>query len=112
MIKKVQRDGSFQGIKIVKNVTVIHVQFADDTLIFINNDVGSIKLIKQVLICFRLLSGLKINFQKSKLYSCGAGVSLFQEGGNILPCPVGDWPMSYLGVTVGLSPKRKFFGIP
>lgn len=65
-----------------------------------------------MLICFQLLSGLKINFQKNKLYSCGVGANLLQEGSGILQCSVGDWSLSYLGVTVGLSPKRKHLWDP
>lgn len=46
MIQKAQQDGLFKGIKVAENIVATHVQFADDTVIFINNDVGSIKAIK------------------------------------------------------------------
>lgn len=54
--------GSFRGIQIAEVNVVSYVQFADDTLIFINNDLGSVEAIKKILVCFQLLSGLKFNF--------------------------------------------------
>lgn len=67
MIKKSIDDGSFSRIKIAEGNVVSHVQFADDTLIFINNDMRSDEVIREILARFQLLSGLKINFAKSKL---------------------------------------------
>lgn len=69
MIKKAVHDGTFKGIKLAgKSNVVTHVQFADDTLIFVNDDLDSLKKIKKILVCFQLLSRLKINFFKSKLF--------------------------------------------
>lgn len=65
---------------------VTHVQFADDTIIFLNDDIDSIKKIKRVLVCFQLLLGLRINFFKSIIYSQGLGVNLLTRGSKILGC--------------------------
>lgn len=72
MINRAVQELSFKGIQLsgAKNI-VTHVQFADDTSLFINNYVDSIKAIRHVLSCFQLLSGFKINFLKSKLFSVG-----------------------------------------
>lgn len=72
----------------------------------------SLKSIKHVLVCFQLLSGLKIKFSKSKLFSLGAGAKLLNLGVSILSCEIGEWPFSYLGVTIGLSPKKILFWEP
>lgn len=72
----------------------------------------SLKAIKNIILCFQMLSGLKINFHKSKLFSKGRGVALLDQGSNLLKCSIGDWPFTYLGVTVGLSPKKKLFWDP
>ena len=69
MLSKAERVGLFQGVNFGNNGdTVSHLQYADDTVLFIKDDTESIKGIKRVLIAFELLSGLKINFAKSKLY--------------------------------------------
>lgn len=69
LIKQATQENSFKCIKIVEEDNMVtRVQFADDTLIFINNDVNFIRIIKRILTCFQLLSGLKSNFFKSKLY--------------------------------------------
>lgn len=88
------------------------MQFADGTLVFINDDMESIKSIKNILVSFQLLSGLRINFSKSKLYSLWKYKELLIQGSSILKCVVGDWPFTYLEVSVGLFPKKKLFWDP
>jgi hypothetical protein len=50
---------------------VTHLQYADDTMIMIENDNNSINNLKFLLICFELLSGLKINYHKSEVIVMG-----------------------------------------
>lgn len=81
MIGKAVHLGTFGGIKISDSFDrKTHLQFADDTLLFIDNDIDFLLAMKRVLICFQLLSGLKIKFSKSKLYSLGKSMDLLQEG--------------------------------
>jgi hypothetical protein len=47
-------------------------QYADDTLIFFENDRQGAKNMKLLLCAFEQLSGLKINFHKSELFYYGA----------------------------------------
>ena len=44
------------------------LQYADDTIIFMDNDLEKTKNMKVLLCAFEQLSGLKINFHKSKLF--------------------------------------------
>jgi hypothetical protein len=46
---------------------VTHLQYADDTMIMIENDDTSITNLKFLLVCFELLSGLKINYHKTEV---------------------------------------------
>lgn len=64
------------------------------------------------LLCFQLLFGLKINFCKSKLFSNGKGVDLLHQESNILKCSIENFPFTNLGVSVGLSPRKKLFWDP
>jgi hypothetical protein len=50
---------------------VIHMQYADDTLILIKNSEEDIKNLKFMLMCFEDMLGLKINFHKSEVIVMG-----------------------------------------
>jgi len=43
---------------------IISLQYADDTLIFLQNDIDKARHFKWLLACFEQLSGMKINFEK------------------------------------------------
>lgn len=51
------------------HIELTNLQYADDVVLFIKNEDRSVNGVKRVLKCFELLSGLKINFHKSSLYS-------------------------------------------
>jgi hypothetical protein len=46
---------------------VMHLQYADDTIIMIKNEKLGVVNLKFLLICFEMLSGLKINYNKSEV---------------------------------------------
>ena len=48
------------------------LQYADDTVIFMNNDLEQAQNMKLLLCAFEQLSGLRINFHKSELFCYGA----------------------------------------
>jgi hypothetical protein len=48
-----------------------HLQYADDTVIFLEADRQSIANVKFLLYCFENMSGLKINYQKSEVMGIG-----------------------------------------
>jgi hypothetical protein len=50
---------------------VTHLQYADDTMIMIQNSEEGVRNLKFILICFEMLSGLKINFHKSEVIVMG-----------------------------------------
>ena len=62
----------FQGIKVGKdNINVSHIQFADDALIMGEWSLINVRNLSRILTCFHLASGLKVNFNKSKLFGIG-----------------------------------------
>lgn len=66
LINRAKSLGLLKGIQLGSNKEQLtHLQYGDDTIIFLNEDVGSILTMKRILQCFQLLSGLKINFHKS-----------------------------------------------
>jgi hypothetical protein len=74
------------------------LQYADDTVIFMDNDLERPKNMKLLLCAFEQLSGLKINFHKSELFCYGAAKTNQFEYAQIFRCDLGTYPFRYLGI--------------
>jgi hypothetical protein len=74
------------------------LQYADDTIIFIDNDIERDKNIKLLFCAFEQLSGLKINFHKSEMFCYGAARARQLEYTLIFGCDLGSYPFRYLGI--------------
>lgn len=74
------------------------LQYADDTILFIEDDIEQAKNLKLLLCVFGKRSGLKINFHKSELFCLGAArtrASVFMQ---ILVVGKEPFPFKYLGI--------------
>jgi hypothetical protein len=71
------------------------LQYADDTVIFMDNDLERAKNMKLLLCAFEQLSGLKINFYKSELFCYGEANAHQVEYTQIFGCNVGPFPFRY-----------------
>jgi hypothetical protein len=80
------------------------LQYADDTILFIDDDLEKAKGLKIVLSAFEKLSGLKINFHKSELLCFGETRDKTEEFVRLFGCKEGEFPFRYLGIP--MSPKR------
>lgn len=113
MLKSATLSHIFEGVDYDRNGNSIsHLQFADDTLLFIKNDLKSVTGVKQVLQCFELLSGLKINYAKSSLYGLKNNQDEVTVWANKLGCKVGTLPIKYLSMNLGSNPGRRVFWQP
>jgi hypothetical protein len=74
------------------------LQYADDIIIFIDNDLERAKNIKLLLCAFEQLSGLMINFHKNELFCYAAAKANQIEYAQIFGCNVGSFPFRYLGI--------------
>ncbi|GAU12446.1 hypothetical protein TSUD_229800 [Trifolium subterraneum] len=63
--------------------------------------------IKSVLRGFELVSGLKINFMKSKLYGINVDDRFLEAGSSFLSCRSDVIPFKFLGIPTGANPRRK-----
>jgi hypothetical protein len=82
---------------------VTHLQYADDTMILIQNtELGLINL-KFILLCFELLSGMKINFHKSKVIVMGCENEEQARVARLLNRKQERFPFTYLGFTMSDS---------
>ncbi|XP_050217654.1 uncharacterized protein LOC126668506 [Mercurialis annua] len=79
------------------------LQFADDTLLFIPQDLDMIRNLLRILRCFELVSGLSINYQKSSILGINVDDETLAAASSILNCPTDTFPITYLGLP--LSPK-------
>jgi hypothetical protein len=74
------------------------LQYADDTVSFMDNDLEKAKNMKLLLCAFEQLLGLKINFHKSELFCYRvAKVNQF-EYAQIFGCDLGTYPFRYLDI--------------
>ncbi|XP_019432205.1 PREDICTED: uncharacterized protein LOC109339246 [Lupinus angustifolius] len=89
-----------------EGVVVSHLQYADDTLLIGENTSDNILVLKCILKCFELISGLKTNFHKNKFIGVKAPSDFIQMAVNKLLCGVGSVPFKFLGIPVGANTKR------
>jgi hypothetical protein len=76
--------------------------------LFIDKDLELAKNLKWTLTCFELISGMRINFHKSELVPINIleGEELDQFA-NIFGCPVGAFPIKYLGIPLHYQKLRR-----
>lgn len=101
ILDKANKSGLIKGIiPELVNRGINILQYADDTIFLIQDDMDSAKNLKFALCAFEQMSGLKINFHKSDLYCLGEAherVDLFSA---IFTCKMGELPLTYLGIPV------------
>jgi hypothetical protein len=68
--------------------------------------------LRTVLVLFEMMSGLKVNSNKSMLVGVNISTSWLQEVVSALRCKVGKVPFLYLGFPIGGDPRRLSFGEP
>ena len=106
-------DGNYLfGIKVAngrgEDLSISHLLYADDTLIFCEDDIEQLKFLSWILMWFEAMSGLKINLTKSEIIPIGP-VNNLVELTSELGCNIGSLPTSYLGLPLGA--KHKALGV-
>lgn len=82
------------------NEELVILQYADDTIFLIEDDLEKARNLKYVLCVFEQLSGLKINFHKSEIFCLGEAKEKVQEYKEIFSCKEVYLPLRYLGLPV------------
>jgi Reverse transcriptase (RNA-dependent DNA polymerase) len=92
--------GQFEGLGPVlsHNKKLMHIQYADDTLLFIKANHFMVEKVKWALRAFEAISGLKINFLKSEIIPLNISPDEGLYFANLLNCTLGKLPLKYLGV--------------
>nr|XP_017256449.1 PREDICTED: uncharacterized protein LOC108226007 [Daucus carota subsp. sativus] len=113
LLKSAHNSGLFNGVSVAGYPEKIsHLQFADDIILFVANDSHSVRGIKATLKIFEVISGLKINYGKSKLYGFKESPEQLKQWADWLGCSIGNDQFTYLGATIGQSPKKSIFWKP
>ncbi|GKV25593.1 hypothetical protein SLEP1_g35004 [Rubroshorea leprosula] len=102
LVSKAVEKGLLEGVEVGgKGFKITHLQYADDTLLFGTATEGNVWTMKSILRTFELVSGLKINFNKSQLIGVGVKEEWLEKMAWILCCKKGFLPFKYLGIPIG-----------
>lgn len=82
------------------------LQYADDTIIFMENDLEKARNMKLLLGAFEQISGLKINFHKSEVLCFGDAQDSLESYLELFGCKHGDFPLKYLGLPIHFKKLR------
>ena len=101
MMERAKHLGLIKGVSFNHGaIEITHLQFAYDTIIFLQQNEESINNCQRILQCFQLTSGLKINMQKNFIYARGVEEERIASWASIFGCSVGSFPFSYLGAPI------------
>ncbi|GJV12474.1 RNA-directed DNA polymerase, eukaryota [Tanacetum coccineum] len=98
--------GLYKGISLNDSFRISHLFYVDDVVFVGDWNDTNIQTLLNVLKCFYLASGLKINLHKSKLMGIGINSSVVESAANIIGCSILSSPFKYLGVKVGGNMSR------
>ncbi|KAL4369465.1 hypothetical protein GQ457_05G022150 [Hibiscus cannabinus] len=64
-----QQEGHLPGVRASKHGPLVnHLLFADDSLVFLHNNMTEVQCLKDILLTYSSVSGQKVNFSKSTAY--------------------------------------------
>ena len=101
LIARAKEDGQIGGLipHLVEGGVSI-LQYADDTILFMEHDLEKVVNMKLVLCIFEQLSGLKINFYKSEIFCFGKAKEEEEQYKQLFGCESEALPFRYLGFPI------------
>jgi hypothetical protein len=99
LINRAKREGQITGVVpylVDEGLSIL--QYADDTILFMDHDYEKACNLKLILCAFEQLSGLKINFHKSEVFCFGAAKECESQYAQLFGCKMGTYPFKYLGI--------------
>lgn len=99
LIHRAKEDGQFRGVvpDLVDDGLSI-LQYADDTIIFLDHNLEQAKNMKLLLCVLEQLSGVKINFHKSEIFRFGEAQQFEQQYTQLFGCESGSMPFKYVRI--------------
>jgi hypothetical protein len=101
IINRAKEDGQVDGLipHLVEGGVSI-LQYAYDSIIFMEHDSEKARNMKLILCLFEKLSGFKINYQKSEIFCFGQVKEVEDKYRLLFGCAVGSFPFKYLGIPI------------
>ena len=106
MLRKTVEGGFITGFNIGSDVSISHLLFADDSILFCDTNPQHMMYIRLVLTFFEAVTSLRVNMSKSEMVPVGVVPNL-RVLADIMGCRIGSLPMSYLGMPLGANFKSK-----
>ncbi|XP_058747119.1 uncharacterized protein LOC131620095 [Vicia villosa] len=106
MVKKVMEIGEFSGFMIKEERVIDILKFVDDTLLVDNGNCSQVWSLKAIYIWFKLVSGLRVNFLKSKLIGINTSPHFISAAANFLFFRIEETKFSFLGLPIVSIPRR------
>jgi hypothetical protein len=99
IINRAKNEGQIDGVvpHVVDNGLSI-LQYANDTIIFMDDSIEKAKNLKLLLCAFEELSGLKISYHKSEIFYFGYARNSENMYSQLFGCQIGSYPFKYLGI--------------
>ena len=77
--------------------------YADDVVIFLKPEIMDLSVVRDLLHCFGVVSGLKTNLVKSSAIPIQCSDEDIKRTEDILSCSVGNFPCTYLGIPLTIA---------
>lgn len=107
LVSRATETGLFEAAEIGNNrFKVPMLQYTDDTMFLGAASIENAFSMKRILRMFEMLSGLKVNFQKSSLIGVNVDRGIMEEMACILRCNNGEIPFSFFGIRVGINYRK------
>jgi hypothetical protein len=99
LINRAKEDGQVRGlVPHLVDGGISILQYVDDTIMFMENDLEQAANMKLLLYTFEQLSQIKINFHKNEVFCYGEAKEIENHYSNLLGCGLGQYPFRYLGI--------------
>ncbi|KAL0555833.1 hypothetical protein IC582_004334 [Cucumis melo] len=100
---------NIKGVKMNDNLNLTHLLFADDILLFVEDDEHSLQNLKNIINLFQLASGLNINLNKSTISPINIDAARTDQIASQWRITTKFFPINYLGVPLGGKQTTKAF---
>ncbi|GKA37499.1 hypothetical protein Tco_0724064 [Tanacetum coccineum] len=108
VIEDLVAQGSFKDLRVGDgDVHILHLFYIDDVMFTGKWDDTNITNLIIILDCFYLVSGLRINLLKSKLYRVGTALENVEQCSGAIGCSAASLPFTYLGLPIGSNMNRR-----